>query len=182
MFFGYNTLVYRVYFSVMLLVVLMCSGCNTGPADQAPTPDFVTAVLPYTPILVLTPTITSTMSVPAENETATPTPSLIEGVTTTQVNVRSEPSTAGETLGMIGIFAKVQIIAKDASGSWYQIVYAESQNGSGWIRAEYVQVDAAAQIQVIEAGAGSGSAVSGLVLQKINVRQGPASSFDSLGV
>jgi hypothetical protein len=50
------------------------------------------------------------------------------------------------------------------------------------VRAEYVQVNATAEIPLIEITAGSGAAVSGLVIQKINVRNGPGTEYDSLGV
>jgi uncharacterized protein YraI len=43
-------------------------------------------------------------------------------------------------------------------------------------------VDAAAQIPVVGSVTGNESGVSGLVIQKINVRNGPATSYASLGV
>lgn len=158
--------------------MITCAGCNVSPVNQQATPDFVTAVLPFTPIPASTPTIINIPPATASNEIAAPTNIPIEGTTTTQVNVRAEPSTASETLGMIGIFTKVQVTGKDASGSWYQVIYA---SGYGWVRAEYVQVDASAEIPLIGAGTGNGSAVSALVIQKINVRNGPAATFESLG-
>ncbi|HET7144717.1 MAG TPA: SH3 domain-containing protein [Anaerolineales bacterium] len=106
----------------------------------------------------------------------------IEGTTTTQVNVRAQTSTASDTLGIVGQFAKVQVIGKDASGSWFQIVYADSVTGYGWVRAEYVQMNASAEVPVVGGVGGNGSGVSGLVVQKINVRKGPATTYDSLGV
>ena len=140
------------------------------------TPDFVTATLPATPIPPSTQTPEQVISTPSVVET-TVTVS-VEGTTTTQLNVRTEPSTASETLGIISQFEMVQIIGRDASGSWYQIVYVDSK---GWVRAEYVQVNAAAEIPVIGGVAGSGSGVSGLVIQKINIRSGPGLTFESLG-
>jgi uncharacterized protein YraI len=106
----------------------------------------------------------------------------IEGTTTTQLNVRAGTSTANESLGMIGPFIKVQVIGRDASGSWYEIIYAESATGKGWVRAEYVQVNLPAEIPLVESASGSGSAVSGLVIQKINVRNGPGTGYELLGV
>lgn len=140
------------------------------------TPDFVTATLPATPIPPSTQTPEQVVSTPSVVET-TVTVS-VEGTTTTQLNVRTEPSTASETLGIISQFEMVQIVGRDASGSWYQIAYVDSK---GWVRAEYVQVNAAAEIPVIGGVAGSGSDVSGLVIQKINIRSGPGVSFESLG-
>jgi hypothetical protein len=45
-----------------------------------------------------------------------------------------------------------------------------------------VQVNTPAEIPLVETTAGSGSAVSGLVLQKINVRNGPGTEYELLGV
>jgi hypothetical protein len=72
----------------------------------------------------------------------------------------------------------VLITGRDANAIWYRILFTESPAGYGWVRAEYVQVNPAAEIPIVEHGSG-GSAV---VLQKINVRSGPGAAFDSLGV
>jgi len=147
------------------------------------TPDFFTATLPPT----LTPQPTQ---VPQTLSESTPVPNAVEdtnlppveGMTTTQINVRAATSTASESLGMIGQFVKVQVIGKDASGSWYQVMYAESDAGKGWVRAEYVQVNAPAEIPLVVTTSGSGAGVSGLVIQKINVRNGPGIEYELLGV
>jgi uncharacterized protein YraI len=144
------------------------------------TPDFFTATLPPTPMPQATqsPTQPAPLPIPTEAPNLPP----VEGMTTTQVNVRAAPSTASASLGLISIFAKVQITGRDTSGSWYQIVYAESEAGKGWVRAEYVQVDAKAEIQLVETASGSGSVVNGIVLQKVNVRSGPDIASELLGV
>jgi len=161
----------------------LCTGCSGNIINASTaTPDFVTATLPpmpspQEPLATQMPTQSVPMpSVEASNI------SPIEGTTTTQVNMRTGPSTASESLGMIGPFVKVRVIGKDASGSWYRVMYAESETGKGWVRADYVQVNAAAEIPLVETTAGSGSAMSGLVIQKINVRSGPGTEYDSLGV
>ncbi|MBI5944088.1 MAG: SH3 domain-containing protein [Chloroflexi bacterium] len=168
----------------LLAVLILCSSCGLNIANTGavpPTPGFVTSTLPPTkiPLLTRTPLPTTPTAVVIE-ETAVIS---VEGTTTTQLNVRAEPSTASETLGIINQFAAVQVIGKDASGSWFQIIYAESEAGKGWVRAEYVQVkDAAAEIPILGSVTGSGSGVSGLVIQKVNVRNGPGINFESLGV
>lgn len=171
------------YILLFLAVLIVSSSCgvNVSNANEfTATPGFVTSTLPPTKI----PPSTHT-SLPA-----TPTAEIIEGtvgtaisasegITTTQLNVRMEPSTASETLGMVNQFATVQVIGKDASGSWYQISYI---NSKGWVRAEYVQVNATVEIPVIRSVTGSGSGMSGLVIQKINVRGGPGINYEALGV
>ena len=146
---------------------------NIASENETATPNFVTATLPATAI----PLSTQTPLPP------TPVPTLppVEGITATQVNVRAETSTASDTLGTIAQFSKVQIIGRDSSSSWYQIIYAGAPQGTGWIRAEYVQVNAAVEIPVFETVSGGGPRMSGLVIQKINVRSGPGTTFDALG-
>jgi len=176
--------VYRINIILFVAVTIACTGCGVNISNEnmfTATPDFVTATLrsTLTPVATkISVSRTSTVSSTVGAPTITP----IEGTTTTQVNVRAETSTASETLGLIGQFAKVQIIGKDASGSWYQIVYPDSGTGYGWVRAEYVQVNAPAEIPPVENVTGNGSGVSGLVIQKINVRNGPGTTYDSLGV
>jgi uncharacterized protein YraI len=166
--------VHYIKFAFLIAVMVVCTGCDVDVSENPPAPDFVTATLPPTSI----PQPTQTPPPPTPVPTIPP----IEGTTTTQVNVRAESSTASENLGLIAQFSKVQIIGKDASGSWYQIIYADSAKGVGWVRAEYVEVAAGVEIPVIGTEAGGGSGVSGLVVQKINVRSGPGTSHEALGV
>ena len=165
-------------YSIFLLFVsslALLTGCdvNISSENGTPTPIFVTATLPATAV----PQPTQTLLPPTPMPTIPP----IEGTTTTQINVRAETSTASENLGTIAQFSKVQIIGRDASTSWYQIIYTDAAKGTGWIRAEYVQVNAPAEIPVIESASGSGTGMSGLVIQKINVRSGPGVSYELLG-
>lgn len=98
---------------------------------------------------------------------------LVEGVTTTQLNLRSEPSTAGETLGTVTAFSTVQIAGKESYGKWYQIV--DSALGKGWITANYVQTNDPAALPVIDLGP------SGLVILGVNVRSAASQDSPSLG-
>jgi uncharacterized protein YraI len=167
---------------VFIAIIILCSGCD-GFADEitfTATPDFFTATLPSTLTPQATQTSTQPAPVPVVAEEANASP--VEGMTTTQLNVRAGPSTASASLGMIGQFVKVQIIGKDASGSWYQIIYADAEAGKGWVRAEFVQVNAPAEIRLVETTSSSGAAVSGLVIQKINVRDGPSTEYELIGV
>ncbi len=167
---------------LLFAVMMLCAGCGikTEIAGVTATPDFFTATLPPTQ----TPQATRPPDLPI------PTPGVIEefnitpieGMTTTQVNLRAAPSTASTALGTIGIFVNVQVIGRDTSGSWYQILYAESETGKGWVRAEYVQVNPGAEIPLVETTSAPGAAVNGLVTQKVNVRNGPGTTYELLGV
>jgi uncharacterized protein YraI len=82
---------------------------------------------------------------------------------------------------MIGPSVKVQITGKDPNGKWYQIVYAQGPDGKGWVTAQYVDVKDQNAIPVLGAATGSGSGPSGLIIQQVNVRSGPATTFNALG-
>lgn len=169
-----------MHFKTLLLfltVLLIGAGCTADGALAVPatsTPDFVTATLPPTSIPLPTQT-----SLPP---TAIPTIQPIEGTTTTQINVRAETSTASESLGVLPAFSKVQVTGKDASGIWLRILYPDSAAGIGWVRAEFVLVDASVEVPVVGVETGGGAGRSGLVLSGINVRSGPGTDFESLGV
>src|SRR5260221_7346237 len=117
---GYNRDVHLksiIVFSTLSMVLVGC-GLNITNENPTPTPDFVTATLPLTQTLQPATTSPSPATLPIV--------SLIEGTTTTQINVRSEPSTIGNSFGTIAAFSKVQIIGRESNGAWYQIVYSNS--------------------------------------------------------
>jgi uncharacterized protein YraI len=167
--------VYRLSFILIFLLV----AC-TGESSLTSTPDFVTATLSSNLVL---PTLETSTPLPISTLVASPEPTIIpiDGTTTTQLNVRTEPSTAGNSLGIVNAFSNIQIIGKENFGKWYQIVYAESPSGRGWITAAYVQLDVTAEVPVIETVSGAGLGVSGLVIRGINVRSGPGTTYESLG-
>jgi uncharacterized protein YraI len=167
----YNLLVFKQLI-IIIIASLMLAACGT--ASPMPVAVVITSTLPPT----RTPQATGTLAPPTV--TATPVP--VEGTTTTQLNVRAEPSTASAALGMIGPFVAVQIFGKDPSGSWLQVAYAQGIAGRGWVTAAYVQVRATAEIPVVGGAAGSGSEPSGVVIQQLNVRSGPGTDYNSLGV
>jgi uncharacterized protein YraI len=169
--------------TLSFLLTLLLSAC-AARASGTPTPFIITATLPPTPV----PSATLTPVPPTPTATVTP----VDGMTTTQVNVRATPSSAGAQLGMIPPFAKVQIVGRDAGSNWYQILYADGPDGTGWITAQYVNVlrgsdtipvvgqrPSATQAAV---GATAGPTGSGTVLQQVNVRSGPGTGYDALGL
>jgi uncharacterized protein YraI len=170
---------------LLLLLAAVLSGCAlqtgiTGPGGA--TPYIITATLPPTPI----PSITPTPVPPTPTATTVP----VAGMTTTQVNVRATPSTAGTQLAILPPFAKVQIVGKDAGSAWYLILYPDAPGGTGWVTAQYVNViQGADQIPVVIGAPTQGSApnqtpgssASGVISQQVNVRKGPGTEFDALG-
>ena len=160
--------------SILILLGLLSAGCAvTESPPPTPTVSRVTASLP--PTLPAPPTVTPPPPTPI------PTLPPVAGTTTTQLNVRTQPSTGAESLGLLPIFSAVQILGRDAGGNWYQIVYPAGPGGKGWLTAQYVQVEAGVEVPTLASGPGSGSAPNGTVTQQVNVRSGPGTGFNSLG-
>lgn len=154
----------------ILAFALLLAGCGSDVVTASP-PAFITATL--APINTPQPPASTQIppSLTVESSPVQP----VEGVTTTQLNLRSEPSTAGESLGTVAAFSTVQIIGREVNGAWYQVLHTASSEGKGWITANYVQVNSINEIPVIDLGP------SGLILQGVNVRNGPGKDFPSLG-
>jgi uncharacterized protein YraI len=165
--------VQRIFSLVSVSALVLLAGCGMHVTNETvtSTPEFITVTLPESS----TPAPTGTAMPPTPQPTFPP----VEGTTTTQLNVRSEPSTAGDSLGTINAFSRIQILGKESNGAWYQIMFPSSPDGKGWITATYVQVDASAEVHVIPLGAGLG--LSGLVIGPVNVRTGPGTTNESLG-
>jgi uncharacterized protein YraI len=97
--------------------------------------------------------------------------------------VRAEPSTTGDVLGLIPASTKVQIIGTDPGGNWWQILYPAGSEGKGWVTAKYVTTVSKPQVPVIGGGeANPNAGNSAVVIQQLNVRNGPGTSFDSVGI
>lgn len=119
-----------------------------------------------------------------------PTMAPVEGITSTQLNVRAEPSTASEVLGILPANTSVQIVGKDPGESWWLILYpaaGEANDGKGWVTAQYVSTADESQVPVIGSGgsdpANPNAALAALAViqEQLNVRSGPGTSFNSLG-
>ncbi len=113
-----------------------------------------------------------------------PTLTSVEGITSTQLNVRAEPSTASEILGIIPADTKVQIVGKDPGESWWQILYPEAApnyEGKGWVTAQYVSTAVQPEVPVIGGGTSPDNPNVAVIQQQLNVRSGPGTSFNSLG-
>ena len=144
--------------------------------------------------MTLTPTrITTSSTIPARtpspSEIVLPTTSAstiapVDGVTTTQVNVRLEPSTGSSVLGIIPGEMRVEITGKDPGGNWWQINYPhpDAIDGKGSVSAQYITTPSTVDVPII--GGSQADPTSGnvaVIQQQINVRSGPGTGFNSLG-
>lgn len=159
-------------------MTMFCVACGSVELDtfSTNTPSFVTATLPPTSVPAQA---TQTLTLLSTDLVPTVITNPVEGTTTTQINVRAETTTASQSLGVIPAFTNIQIIGKESSGNWYKIIYNEL---TGWVRAEFVQVESSDNISIVEIESGGGSGRSGVVISGINVRSGAGTEFESIGV
>ena len=164
--------------SIFALISLLLAGCSINAVRDSTVespPEIITATLPPTS----TPYPTETPLPPPP----TPTSASVDGFTSTPLNVRREPSTASEVLGIISANSTVQITGKDIGGNWWQIIYEAGGEGKGWVTAQYVETGDSSQVPVIGGGEPNPfSGSSAVISQQLNVRSGPGTSFSSLGV
>jgi uncharacterized protein YraI len=161
-----------------ILLVLLLSSC-TSRFNQQPVPT-ATAV-PVTSTVPVTPSAFATDAPPLPPP-AQPTVAPVEGTTSTQINVRADPSTASQVLGIIPASTKVQILGKDLGGSWLQILYPPGVDGKAWVTAQYVVTASGIEIPVLGRGTNPTNGNTAIVGQQINVRSGPGTGFNSLGI
>ncbi|HSM72388.1 MAG TPA: SH3 domain-containing protein [Anaerolineales bacterium] len=163
---------------IFIFISLLIAGCSVQVKNEStPTasPFIVTATLPATPKLQPTET---PQPLPLQ-----PTVAPLAGVTSTQLNVRAGPSTASEVIGIIPTNSTLQITGKDIGGNWWQINYEAGAEGKGWVTAQYVETGDSSGIPVIGGdGTDPSAGNTALVVQQINIRSGPGTSFDSIGI
>ena len=162
----------------LVFISALVAGCSVSIQTKLPTataPFIITATLPPSP----TPRPSETLLPPPLPPTVAP----VTGTTSTQLNVRAEPSTASDVLGIIAANTNVQIVGQDPGGNWWQIVYEAGANGKGWVTAQYVTTATKPEVPVIGGeGANPGAGNSAVVIQQLNIRSGPGTSFNSLGI
>ena len=165
-----------------IIIVLTISGCTATA-----TPTRTTSATPFTlapSTGLLTATLQSTLTAPpTETQLPSPTPTItpVEGISSTQLNVRAEPSTASAVLGIILPNTKVEIIGKDPGESWWQILYPAGTQGKGWVTTQYVTTGSPPEVPVIGGGANPNDGNVAIVQQQLNVRSGPGADFNSVG-
>ena len=134
----------------------------------------------------LYPTFTPRANATPLHATAIPTVEPVSGKVTAQINIRQSPSTASDSVGLLNINSEVQIIGKDASGSWYQVYFdlPSGERGEGWGSAIYILTESKPNVPVTSGGSPSTDEEegNGQVTQQINVRIGPGTDFSALGM
>jgi uncharacterized protein YraI len=166
-----------------LSLALLLAACgNVPPTVPSETPGPEAGAPSDTPLPAATVTVTpsGTPLPPSPTPPATFVP--VDGFTNYQVNVRTGPGTNYDTIGQINHSQIVQLVGRDVSGDWYQILYPEGPDGKAWIVSTYVQSADAASLPVIGLETTGGMAATARVLQRLNVRAGPGLDYAILGM
>lgn len=152
--------------------------CSLRCTGQEVTPTVASSPAPSeTPL----PGGTTPSPLPSATPSATATPVL--GTTQVLVYVRSGPGTSYSSLGLIYPGKQVQILSQEADGKWFIILYPGGPGGQGWVSSAYIKTTPPADIPTVTPNyTPTASGPVGLVMQKLNVRSGPGTSFGSLGV
>ncbi len=140
-------------------------------------------VVPSAPPVTATlyPTFTPRATATTLPATAAPTVAPVTGKATAQINVRERPSVASPSLGLLNINSEVQIIGRNEATSWYEIIFtgANGEAQKGWAAAEYILSETQPNVPVTTT---QDEDVNGSVTQRVNVRSGPGTDFDALGM
>ena len=192
-YFCYNQSMRRL----LIFLLLLLAGCSSSPI--VPTITVSTVVPPAFATATLVPTLTPRPSLTLAPPTIAPTVSPVTGVLTTQLNVRTKPDKTATVLGTMMFGTCIQIVGKDPSSAWYQIIYPENSASVGWVSASYVQVN---EVDIKKVMVQSGSVVSlqsetqqspvidttpttaprvAQVSKQIFVRSGPGQTFSTIG-
>ena len=167
-------MVFKYFFGVFIaLLINSCTSNASQIATASPTPLLLTATIP--PTLTLQPTSSPLSPLP------TPIVTAVEGITSTQVNVRAEPATGSSVLGILPPDMRVEIVGRDPGGSWWQILYPQGTQERGWVTAQYVRTVSTPEVPVVGGGADPTNGNVAILQQQLNVRSGPGPDFNSLG-
>ncbi len=157
--------------------MLILSACG---AENHPIPSQTATVASPTQL----PSSTFFPSLTPPLPTATITPEPVSGLTLWQVNIRSGPGIYYTLLGQINQNQPIQIIGVDASLEWFAIKYTSGPEGRGWITSEYIQATGTDKLPIIgQITLPNGTpAPQANLTQRLNVRSGPGTHYDSLGI
>ncbi|MCS7010110.1 MAG: SH3 domain-containing protein, partial [Anaerolineales bacterium] len=155
----------RLFPCLALLSLMGLVACQAVALTQTPT---------ASPSPLPSSTPLATPSATLRPPSPTPEPLLLEGRVTAPLNIRRDPSTTAEVLATLSRGETVQADLQSQDGQWYRIRHAGAPEGFGWVSARYLEL-------TLPASAPTGM-TWGRVTQRLNVRSGPGTSFESLGV
>jgi uncharacterized protein YraI len=77
---------------------------------------------------------------------------------------------------------RVEIVGRDPGENWWQILYVQGAGGKGWVTAQYIRTASKPEVPIIGGvGADPNNGTVAIIQQKINIRSGPGTGFNSVG-
>ena len=162
---------------IVLITLWLLGACS-------PSTDLTPLVVDTVPAPSFTPSQTSPPTETLQPPTATASPEPVGGVTLWQVNVRSGPGVYYDQIGQINQNQPVQITGQDPSKEWVAIRYPDGPKGLGWVTSEYIAVENGVNLPVLGLVtlANGTPAPQARLIQKLNVRNGPGTHYDPVGI
>ncbi|MFQ5613537.1 MAG: FHA domain-containing protein [Anaerolineae bacterium] len=106
---------------------------------------------PTTVNIIALGTASGPTSTPLPSDTPTASPAgTPQGQVTTDLNVRLGPGTGYSVVGLLEAGETVDIVGKNAEGTWWQIVFPDGPGGRAWIAARFAPADNPALVPIIE--------------------------------
>lgn len=167
-------------FKILAAILTISGAACSANIHETPSPTAFPTTFTVAPSLTPRPSETLLPATPSSQPTIPP----VDGITSTQVNVRAEPSTASNVLGVIPPDMRVEIVGKDPGENWWQILYPPGADpeGKGWVTAQYIRPVSTPHVPIIGGLDGNpGQGNLAVVQQRLNIRSGPGTGFNSIG-
>ncbi len=175
--------------TALILLLTLLTACAQSPAE--PTATITASPLPFF-TATLPPTFTPRPSLTPAPPTVAPTLAPINGTSSAQVNVRSAPSSTANALGLLPAATRVQVLGRDSSDQWLLVIYPPNASTTGWVAASFITLEGReiSSLPVMQNSLPTPPPEPSPTLNPyfatikttINVRSGPASTFESLGM
>ena len=173
----------------LILLLTLLTACAQSPAE--PTATITASPLPFF-TATLPPTFTPRPSLTPAPPAIAPTFAPIGGTTSAQVNVRSAPSSTANALGLLPAATRVQVLGRDSSDQWLMVIYPPNASTTGWVAASFITLEGReiSSLPVMQDSlptlppepSPTINPYFAMIKTTINVRSGPASTFESLGM
>lgn len=156
---------YRLMYLLVVLPAVLMGGCFSGRSPSRSSqgvltdPSFTESESVATASIVISQP-TSTLAAPANKiSTAQEEPNILVNPLSAAVNIRRGPGITYEIVGVLNKNATAKVLARDETGSWYNII---ANNGlKGWVAANLVQVTSGQAAQIVVAGTEQAAPVIG---------------------
>lgn len=177
-------------FPLLFAATLLLTACGGSVESTEITSSATPGLIFSTPTLAATSTSAPTNTPPPPTITPTFTP--VSATLNAQINLRSAPAVDSDALGLLNFGTEVFIIGRSEDAEWLALREPLSNVNIGWVSVKFVSLseDLISDLRVIETQATNtrppsiaSTTVPNTAITKaeLNVRAGPASTYDLIG-